>query len=105
MKLNYWLVSGLVIYSDIGVTNQQCPLNTILQTTSPFVTKAEIGKAQQMLQMRLVRTFPDNKISPEFKITDVFLMGVHHLGRMTAAQFDAGSEELEEPLITGELPN
>jgi hypothetical protein len=70
-------------------------LNTLVQTKEPYFSRAELGKAQQILQVRLMReTFPENAIPADVKVTDVFILSVSALGLMSDEEFQKGYDAL-----------
>lgn len=91
---HYWLIAGQVHFSTGDGTDFHRNLNCIIKTERQAFTHANMAKSQQLLQMRLVsETYPEAPPAG-FKITDVFLMGVSHLGYMTQTQFAEGFSDL-----------
>lgn len=92
---HYWLVAGQVHYdfSESAVFHRN--LNCIIRTDRQSFAHANMGKAQQLLQMRLLNEkFPPEGPGEGFKITDVFLMSISYLGQMTVEEFQEGFAEM-----------
>lgn len=81
---HHWLVAGQVITRDKQAVERKYNLNSILLTEKQFITKDDIGKSQQGLQMRFVTQCEQIKGA---EIVDVFLMGFSHLGEMERDEF------------------
>ena len=94
-KSHYWLVAGQVVFSD-GENEGRQNLNTLLATPQGFVSQTELGKAQKVLQVRLINEVFGGALPENIKITDVFLMSVSNLGYMNEKQFTAGFAEMVE---------
>lgn len=91
---HYWLVAGQVHFTlGDNVGHQHC-LNCIIKTDREAFAHVNMGKAQQLLQMRLLNEIIGEQPPEGFKILDVFLMSVSHLGRMTPEEFQEGFAEL-----------
>ena len=93
----YWLVAGQVHYqlSDShGLQQFQRSLNCILKTEREAFAHVNIAKAQQLLQMRLLNEAFTEAPPADFKITDVFMISISHLGRMSADEFQQGYDAL-----------
>ena len=87
---HYWLVAGQVYYDFAENAKFHRNLNCLVRTERDCFPHSEIAKAQQLLQVRLMtENFPDGPPA-EFKITDVFMLSINHLGRMTPDQFAEG---------------
>jgi hypothetical protein len=94
MKSHYWLIAGQVLFT-IGENTLNRSLNTLVTTKNPFLTRSDMGKAQQAIQVRLMReTFPENEIPADLKIHDVFIASASSLGAMTPEEFNAGYDDL-----------
>lgn len=100
---HYWLIAGQVHYTA-GEAPYQRNINTVLATKERHFARADIGKAQQMLQLSLMRSFKD-QLPADIQITDVFMISVNWLGFMTDEQFQKGYDELVQEQSVEAAPN
>jgi len=84
----YHLVAGKVLFHRGDNPPEEIHLNTTIITPTPAVPAREIGKAQQALQVTLFQ-----REGMELTITDVFIMSISPLGKMTKSDFVAGVTE------------
>ena len=87
---HYNLVAGMILFR----MNEEAPLeevtlNTQLKLSRERITAADIGRAQQALQITLFRN-----IGGPALVSNVVITNIMPLGRMTEDQFMAGLEEL-----------
>lgn len=83
---HYWLVAGRVVTADSSGKEYEKGLNTLL-ATDHCITRMDLAKAQQGLQLRFVK---EAKQVPGRKIVDVYIQAVSFLGLMTEEIFHAG---------------
>ena len=90
---HYWLVSGHVHFVTAEGRDHR-HFNVLSTTDKQQFNHTTMAKAQQLLQMRLVKeAFPEG-LPEGFQIVDVVFLGVSHLGQMTQDEFVEGFADL-----------
>lgn len=85
-KFHYYLVAGEVAFVDKETREPGgMRLNAVLQTKEPNLGAEQIGKAQQMLQLRFHEKMGEASLTVE--VFDVFILSFSSLGHMTQARF------------------
>jgi len=90
-KRHFHLIAGsILVHDEDDGTLSTLTLNGMLRTDIKYLNVADIGKAQQVLQMVFHQR---NQANPEgapanFKIVDVVINNIMHLGHMTEAEFN-----------------
>lgn len=101
-RLHYFLVCGTVVYTKKDIRNKveqyQHTMNTVSNLGVYAFTATQIARAQQALQVRLMREFEDPK---KITVRDVVINSVSYLGHMTKAEFHA---KPSEPFIQMDTP-
>lgn len=98
MKLNYFLLSALVIYQREKLERTR-HFNILITSQTATVTRNQLGRAQQQAQVRFFTEFDKEQKS---EIVDVFVQCISHLGEMTEAEFHEGFDYLGKPQPEGE---
>lgn len=81
---HFWIVYGNIVLSD-GKGNERCRgMNTLIVTDEHRFTRNELAHAQQALQMRFTT---EAEQVPGFKIIDIPIISINHLGLMTEEKF------------------
>lgn len=83
MNKSFYLVTGAVHYENQDKDACYSELNTILVADSASLTLKDVGKAQQGLQMNLIRKL--NRT--DLKITDVVITNITYLNTCSEKAF------------------
>lgn len=83
MKKHYFLLATLVVYQKDKLERNK-PLNILVTSDEQFVTRSQLGRAQQQAQVRFFTEFDTERKS---QVTDVFVQSVSYLGEMTEQEF------------------
>lgn len=90
MHKSFYLVTGAVHYENQDTDPCYAELNTILVAdSSSLITLKDIGKAQQGLQMNLIRKL--NRT--DLKITDVVITNISYLSTCAEKEFYGDAKE------------
>jgi hypothetical protein len=91
-RQHYWLMAGTIMFADKDKNHFEKTLNTLLVGDHDNITRHDLGKIQQGLQMRLINETFHGQMPAEVQILDVVILGGTYLGRMTEAEFHKGFE-------------
>lgn len=83
MEKHYFLLATLVVYQKDKLERNK-PLNILVTSDEQFVTRTQLGRAQQQAQVRFFTEFDTERKS---QVTDVFVQSVSYLGEMTEQEF------------------
>lgn len=83
MKKHYFLLAAQVIYQKDKLERSR-NFNILIMSDTKTVNRAQLGRAQQQVQVRYFTEFDSEQKS---NVVDVFIQGVSHLGEMTEAEF------------------
>ena len=83
MKKHYFLLAAQVIYQKDKLERSR-NFNILIMSDTKTVNRAQLGRAQQLAQVRYFTEFDSEQKS---NVVDVFIQGVSHLGEMTEAEF------------------
>lgn len=89
MNKSFYLVTGAVHYENQDKDACYSELNTILVADSASLTLKDVGKAQQGLQMNLIRKL--NRT--DLKITDVVITNISYLSTCAEKEFYGDAKE------------
>lgn len=93
MKKHYFLFATQVVYQKHKLEYSR-NYNVLINSENPFVTHDDLGHVQQMAQ---VRHFTEFDTHQRYRILDVFIQSVSHLGLMTEDEFKASFTPSNEP--------
>ena len=106
MKKHYFLLATLVVYQKDKLERNK-PLNILVTSDEQFVTRSQLGRAQQQAQVRFFTEFDTERKS---QVTDVFVQSVSYLGEMTEQEFhgefyvDPNAEAAPAPETAEDVP-
>ncbi|ESX17862.1 hypothetical protein X766_15765 [Mesorhizobium sp. LSJC255A00] len=90
-KSHFWLVSAQVVTGNKKGHENRNSMNALLNTEKGVVTRNDLARAQRAVLGRFTTSCPQ---IPGHEITDVFMMGISHLGEMTQEEFHAGFNDV-----------
>lgn len=91
---HYHLLCGAVVYKRDKESNEvlELKMNVVIKSAINQVTPYRLGKAQVVLQQRLVQGMPEDQIE-KLELLDVVFFGVSYLGYMTDAEYTYNPDE------------
>lgn len=85
-RQEYFMVAGELIFRrKDDETPHVMKLNTVIMSKDGRIAVAQLGRAQQGLQMEFHRRMQD----PELEVIDVVLLNLMRLGQFTPEEFNA----------------
>lgn len=92
-RRHYFLVAGeLVFRTKESEVPNAVRMNTVVMSADGKLPAAQIGRAQQALQLHFFQRMQD----PELKVVDVVILSLMPLGEFTPEEFNATPPGLEK---------
>lgn len=91
MNKSFYLVTGIVYYTDSEADSRYKELNALLTVDTVGLNLKDIGKAQQALQMNLFR----QENNPTLTVSDVVITNISFLNTADPKVFFEGTKESE----------